>query len=184
MLKRNTYKPLPRGWTKYIDEVCKLPKPAYGLVESGSLWKLCIEELITTYGFETISGLPQLFIHHQASQQRKVSLLVAKVLDDILFAGTPKKHRRFFVAIPNSFRDGRYISGRPFVFNRVLLIPTSYHSTIISMPEFMETIEFFPLTRKGESSTKRSSRRRSSLVYKAWPEHSTSWYMASSLKHA
>ena len=81
----------PRGWTKYIDEVWKLLKPAYGLVESGRLWQLCIEEGMTAYGFETIPGLPQLFILRQASQRTTITLIAAKVVDDILLAGTSKE---------------------------------------------------------------------------------------------
>ena len=148
-LKRDIYiymRP-PRDWTTYIDEVWKLLKPAYGLVESGRLWQLCIEEWTNTYGFETIPGLPQLFVLRRASQQRAVSLIAAKVVDDILLAGTSKELERFFASISNRFKVGRYISGRPFVFNRVLISPTSDHSASLSMSEFMETIELLPLTR-------------------------------------
>ena len=81
MLEREIYMRPPRGWTKYIDEVWKLLNPAYGLVESGRLWQLCIEELMTVYGFETIPGLPQLFILRQASQRTTVTLIAAKVVD-------------------------------------------------------------------------------------------------------
>ena len=147
-LKRDIYMRPPRGWATYIDEMWKLLKPAYGLVESGRLWQLCIEEWMNTYGFETIAGLLQLFIFRQASQQRAVSLIAAKVVDDILLAGTSKELERFFASISNRFKVGRYISGRPFVFNGVLISPTSDLSASLSMSEFMETIEFLALTRR------------------------------------
>ena len=146
MLKRDIYMRPQRGWTKYIDEVWKLLKPAYGLVESGGLWQLCIEEWMTIYRLETTLGLPQLSILRQASQQRTVSLIAAKFVDEILLAGTSKELRRFFASIFNRVKVGRYISGRPFVSNRVLISPTSDHSASISMSELMETIEFPPPT--------------------------------------
>ena len=90
-LNRYIYMRPPQGWIKYIDEVWKLLKPAYGLVQSGRLWQLCIEEWMTTYGFKTIPGLPQLFTLRQASQKKKVSLIAAKVLDDVLLASTSKE---------------------------------------------------------------------------------------------
>ena len=101
---------------------------------------------MTSHGFETIPGLPQLFILRQDSQQGKVSFIAAKVVDDILLAGTSKELRRLFASISNRFKVGRYISGRPFVFNRVLISPTNDHSA--SMSEFMETIVFLLRTRK------------------------------------
>ena len=147
MLERDIYMRPPRGWTKYIDEVWKLLKPAYGLVETGRLWQLCMGEWMTAYGFETIPGLPQLFILRQTSQRTTVTLIAAKFVDDILLAGTSQELRRFSAAISNRFKVGRYISGRAFVFNRVLISPWSDHSAILTMSEFMERIEFLPLTR-------------------------------------
>ena len=95
MLKRDIKMRPPRGWTKYIDEVWKLLKPAYGLVESERLRQLCIEEWMTAYGFETGAGLTQIFFLRQASQQTTVTLFAAKVVNDILLAGTSKDLRRF-----------------------------------------------------------------------------------------
>ena len=136
----------PRGWTKYIDEVWKLLKPAYGLVELERLWQLCIEEWITRYGLQTVPGLPQLFILRQAPGRPAVSLIATKVVDDVLLANTFQELRRFSAAISKRFKVGRYISGKPFVFNRVLKSPSSDHSVILSIYEFMETIQYLPLT--------------------------------------
>lgn len=55
-LGRDVYMRPPKPWTSFIDEILKLLKPAYGLVKSGRLWQLCIEEWLLDLCFNTIPG--------------------------------------------------------------------------------------------------------------------------------
>ena len=43
-IKREIYMRPPRGWTASPGELWKLEKPAYGLVDSGRIWRLCVED--------------------------------------------------------------------------------------------------------------------------------------------
>ena len=72
-LTRDIYMRPPKGWTKYIDKVWKLIKPAYDLVESGRLWQLCIEEWISEYGFKQIAGFPNSSFYRLMSKSRRSS---------------------------------------------------------------------------------------------------------------
>jgi len=145
-LQRDIYMRPPKGWTEYIDEVWKIVKPAYGLVESGRLWQLCVEEWLQAYGFTTLPGLPQLFVlRHRKSN--KLVLLVAKVVDDFLLSGTPAELDRFSIAIKKRFHVGRYIDEPKFVFNRLSIHQSPNFSISISMKEFADKIEPIDLSR-------------------------------------
>ena len=145
-LGRDIYMRPPKGWSSFIDEVWKLVKPAYGLVESGRLWQICIERWFQEYGFDTIPGMPQLFVLRCRNSSR-ILLLIAKVVDDLLLAGAPEALSKFKNAISVRFKIGRYMSGSRFIFNRLHITRYSNGDVHLSMREFMDTIEGLPISR-------------------------------------
>ncbi len=88
----------PNGFASQPGELWKILKPAYGLVESGRLWKTTVEAwMIDTYGLEVVPGLSQLLVLR--SNKGPPVLLIAKVVDDFLLAGSPHEICRFRNAI-------------------------------------------------------------------------------------
>lgn len=151
-LKRDVYMRPPKSWTTHVDEIWKLIKPAYGLVESGRLWQLCVEEWMLDYGFTTIPGLPQFFI---LRREGRICLLVAKVVDDILIAGTDEASKLFYEDISNRFKVGTYVNGagKEFKFNGLTIYqdPNTYSITV-NMREYLSSIVEIPLTRLRKKS--------------------------------
>ena len=145
-LGRDIYMRPPKGWTAFIDEIWKLVKPAYGLVESGRLWQLCIEKWFAEYGLEIVPGMPQLFIF-RCNTSRRILLLVAKVVDDLLLAGTDNALSTFREAIMKRFKVGRYTSGSSLLFNRLHITRQENGDVHISMREFLDTIDKLELSR-------------------------------------
>ena len=147
-LGRDIYMRPPKGWTSFIDEVWKIVKPAYGLVESGRLWQLCIEQWLSDYGFDTIPGMPQLFLL-RCDSSRKILLLLAKVVDDLLMAGVRPALSNFHGAISQSFKIGRFVSvsNSTFIFNRLHITCNFTGDTHISMRQFMDKIDKLEISR-------------------------------------
>ena len=145
-LGRDIYMRPPRGWTSFIDEVGKLVKPPYGLVESGRLWQICIERWFQTYGLDTIPGMPQLFVL-RCEKTGHMLLLVAKVVDDLLLAGVQTALSDFRVAITKRFKVGRYTAGSSLIFNRLHIECRSNGDVFISIQEFFDTIDSLPISR-------------------------------------
>lgn len=60
----------------------KILKPAYGLVESGDLWKLLVESWMSTQVAFEMHGLQQLFA--KSDTHESIMIVLAKVVDDFL----------------------------------------------------------------------------------------------------
>lgn len=143
-VNRDIYMRPPPGWTKFIDEIWKIVKPAYGLFESGRLWQLCIEEWLNRYGFDTIPGLPQFFV---LRNNACIVLLLVKVVDDLLLTGLPHQLERFYSNICKRFKVGRFITGKKFIFYRLHIVQTDDKSVTVSMEEFFRTVQPIQLSK-------------------------------------
>jgi hypothetical protein len=141
----------PTGWTS-PNVVWKILRPAYGLVESGRLWQLAIERWLFDYGFETLPGLSQFFILRDNSG--RITILLAKVVDDLLLAGSVTTMNEFYKALCARFKVGRFICDRPFTFN-ALNITQDHSSSSITMDMLDYPAKCIPLplspTRRKES---------------------------------
>ena len=145
-LKRDIYMKPPRGWESFVGEIWKLIKPAYGLVESGRLWQLCVEDWLFSYGFECIPGLPQLFVLR--NEKKEIKLLVAKVVDDHLVAGNMEDIFSFHAAFAKRFEIGRFVHSTPLTFNRLLIDQEKDYSISVSMSEYFGSIQSIALSRQ------------------------------------
>jgi hypothetical protein len=128
-LTRDIFVRPPTGWTP-PNVVWKLLRPAYGLVESGRLWQLAIERWLSDYGFEAVPGLSQFFIIRDNSG--RITMLLAKVVDDLLLAGSVTTMTEFYKALCARFKVGRFICDRPFTFN-ALNVTQDLSSSSITM---------------------------------------------------
>ena len=119
--------------------------PAYGLVESGRLWQLAVEQwLFSTFRVESVPGLVQLFVLRD--DMNEIKLLMAKVVDDFLLAGHHDAISELHKTISLKFKIGRFVTGSEFVFNRLSILKQSDGSVRLSMQEYFNTIEPIPLS--------------------------------------
>jgi Reverse transcriptase (RNA-dependent DNA polymerase) len=93
----------------------RLTRPVYGIVESGRLWQLAIEEWLTKQGFSHVNGLSQLFVLRSSDGQ--ILLLLAKVVDNLLVGGRIPSMQTFHNHLCNRFKIGRFVCNEYFVFN-------------------------------------------------------------------
>jgi Reverse transcriptase (RNA-dependent DNA polymerase) len=113
-IQRDIYVRPPPGWSPR-NVLWRLTRPAYGIVESGRLWQLAIEEWLTKQGFSHVNGLSQFFVLRSSDGQ--ILLLLAKVVDDLLVAGSIPSIQDFHNHLCNRFKVGRFVCNESFVFN-------------------------------------------------------------------
>jgi hypothetical protein len=122
--------------------VWKILRPPFGLVESGRLWQLAIERWLFDYGFETLPGLSQFFILRYNSG--RITVLLARVVDDLLLAGSVTTKNEFYNALYSQLNVGRFICDIPFTFN-ALNITQDPSSSAITMDMLNYPAKCIPL---------------------------------------
>ncbi len=70
--------------------------------------------MIDTYALDIVPGLPQLFVYR--GEQGPPRLLIAKVVDDFLIAGSPTEISIFRKAISDRFEVGQFSQDTSLVF--------------------------------------------------------------------
>jgi Reverse transcriptase (RNA-dependent DNA polymerase) len=101
---------------------------AYGLVKSGRLWQLTVEEWLSDTGFTRVDSFEQLFALR--SSIGWIILLLAKVVDDLLLAGTVAAMQDFPENLCKRFKVGRFICDEQFVFNALHIVQDSDRHTV------------------------------------------------------
>lgn len=138
-LTRDIYMRPPRGWASTPRMVWKLLKPAYGLVESGRLWQLVVEEWMSNQGVTEVHGLQQLFV--KRNEDGRIVLVMAKVVDDFLISGDREAITAFHGQMSTRFTVGRFIQEPDLVFNRLHIHQNPSFDVHVSMQEYMQTIQ-------------------------------------------
>ena len=70
----------------------KLLSLPYGIAEAGRQWQLTSDEFLYSIGMEAVYALPQCFM---LKHKGHLVLIVCKIVDDFLFAGTPQTLKWF-----------------------------------------------------------------------------------------
>ncbi len=137
----------PTGFKFKPGELWKILKPAYGLVESGRHWQATIEPWMTDTNYlDIVAGLSQLFVYR--GEQGPARLLIAKVVDDYLLAGSPTEISNFWNAISDRFEVGRFSQDISLVFNHLHKKAACQWRHKRSMEEYMDTISPLTLSRE------------------------------------
>ena len=144
-LSRDIYVRPPKGWAAH-GVLWRLLKPAYGIIESGRLWQLKIESLMSGQGIVPIPGMTQLFM--KFGDGGNVSLSICKVVDNFLVVGSPREVNYFHTALAKRFEVGRFVVDRLLIFNRLHIWQGNDGTVHIDMKEYMEKIEFPALSRE------------------------------------
>lgn len=95
-IRRELYVRLHKHINCRQNNVWKLLRLSYGIVEAGQQWLCAIEEwLVTTYKAERITGVDQLFL--KKGEDGRIILLIAKVVDDFFLVVPPPLLMIFYV---------------------------------------------------------------------------------------
>ena len=126
-----------------VWELIALP---YGIVEAGRQWQLASDDFLKSIGMEPINFLPQGF---SLRRPEGIVLLVAKVVDDFIIAGTEKALKWFSKKINARFHVGtETYAPEPIRFNGALLRQDRKGSIKVSMEEFANSISALSMTRE------------------------------------
>lgn len=99
----------------------KLKNYAYGLVESGRIWKLVVQYWIVSRNLSDVPSMPQLFI--ERDEQSNVALEIEKVVDDFLI-GLRKNFEDFHATMASRNKIGRFLLiDQELIFNGVRIRP-------------------------------------------------------------
>lgn len=115
-------------------------------MESGRIWQLTIEDFLYTLRLSTIPGLQQVFVKYD--DNGNIILIVTKVVNDMLMAGSRMEIMRFHDKMTKKFKVGSFLIDKPIVFNRLHIKQGSDFSITASMQEFLEQINPIHLCRE------------------------------------
>ncbi len=101
--------------------------------------------MIDTYGLYIVPRLPQTFVYR--CEQGPPRLLIAKVVDDFLVAGSCTEISNFRKAISDRFEVGRFSQDTSLVFNRLNIKQHANGDIEISVEEYMDTMSPLKLYR-------------------------------------
>ena len=147
-IKRKIYVRPPRELLLY-QTVWQLLCLPYGIVEAGRQWQLVSDDFLKSIGMQAIYALPQCFI---VKNNGEWQLIVGKIVDDFLLAGTPRMLSWFSKKIRGRFQVGAEAFAPDQIrFDGLLLKQARDGSIRASMEEFansIKPIELSPARRK------------------------------------
>lgn len=145
-IKRTIYVRPPREWRGARGMLWMLLKLPYGIVEAGRQWQKVVEEwMLTTGRLLRIRGISQLFLKRNASG--KIILLVAKVTDDFLIAGSLEQMKQFTDELQQRFVVGKVVINEPFIFNGCHISQNPFGDIAMPMVKYLERIKLIGLSR-------------------------------------
>lgn len=156
----------PRECGGMRGKLWKLLKLPYGIPEAGRQWAKAIESwMIDTAGFQRVFGVPQLFSRRDSAGD--IILLVAKVTDDILMAGTKEAMQQFSEEISSRFTVSKTIIDAPVKFNGCDIAPHADGSIELSMGTYMRGVEYISLTHDRRRQTHERATEDETACYRA-----------------
>lgn len=135
-LNRDVYMLPPCSWNEPRYTVFRLKKPAYGLVESGRLWQLAIQKWLQETGFSKLLGFLQIFVLYDSCGLPK--MILAKVVDDILVAGSLLDMHAFFEKMTSKFKLSRFLCDVPFEFHSLFVQQDANGEITLSISAYLK----------------------------------------------
>ena len=142
-LDRNIFMRPPKGWCRK-GVVWKLIRPAYGLVDSGKIWQLTIENCLLKNGYEQVAGIPQFFISRDGNNFP--TMFMVKVVDDFLIASTKSHLIQFHECLAGKFNIGKFDTGNTLRFNGTFITQSSERIQL-DMSEYFSTVNSIEVQR-------------------------------------
>lgn len=146
-IKRDIYVRPPREWDKtQRGRLWKLTKLPYGVSEAGRQWATVIEEwLLNDMDMERVTGISQLFLRRR--QDGSIAMIMAKVTDDLLFAGTIYDMKDFSRRIGQRFKVSKTIIDQPINFNGCRIVQDTEGNITMDMSSYTSSIRDIDVTR-------------------------------------
>lgn len=136
----------PRGWNGPRGVLWRLLRLPYGIVEAGRQWLCCIEHwMIRVYRLVRVKSIDQLFI--ERGTDGKVVLIVAKVTDDFIMAGTDESLERFTKALGERFTLKNVNKSFDHLFLGMSIKQGSTGSITVSMQGYLDRIKPLQLSK-------------------------------------
>lgn len=138
-INRILYVRPPRELGLGSNVLWKLKKLPYGIAEAGRQWAKTIEDwMIREAGLERINGVSQLFL--KRNNNGDISLLIAKITDDLLMAGRPSEMESFVEMLSKTFKTSKVIIGDEILFNGSRIIQDREGNVTMDMYDYIEQI--------------------------------------------
>ena len=139
-ISRELYIRPPREWDTKRGVVWKLIKLPYGIGEAGRQWAKAIEGwLVNDAQCLRVHGVSQLYI--KRGQEGSIMLMIAKLTDDLLMAGTKVAMRQFADLISKRFTISKVILQGEIKFNGCSILRDESGDIRMSMNEYVAGIE-------------------------------------------
>lgn len=139
-ITRDIYVRPPRECGSPRGVLWKLTKLPYGITEAGRQWAKVVEGWMTQEaGFGRVFGVPQLFVRRDAGG--RVILLLAKVTDDMLIAGSTAEVKAFITQISGRFPISKAIVNDEIKFNGCDISQDGEDNIKISMEEYLREVK-------------------------------------------
>lgn len=117
----------------------KLTKLPYGITEAGRQWARVFEQWLTEkVDFKRVIGVPQMFVKRYDNGH--ISLILAKVTDDLLIAGERENIEEFNKSIAQRFPISKVILEGQIQFNGATIRQDENGSITMSMDRYMHEI--------------------------------------------
>lgn len=146
-IKRDIYVRPPREWApKSRGSIWKLLKLPYGVSEAGRQWANVIEEWLTDeMVFEQVRGISQLFL--KRAEDGSISMLLAKVTDDLLISGKTDVLKNFLQQLTKKFKVSKSILDSQIDFNGCRITQDEEGNITMDMKKYVDSIQSLDITR-------------------------------------
>lgn len=145
-ITRTIYVRPPRelGIRGVLWNLLKLP---YGISEAGRQWAKTFEKwILEEAGFMLIAGISQLFIRRDKDE--RITLLLEKITDDLLMAGSVQRMEQLSEALARRFRTRKVVLDSEVSFNGCMIRQDSEGSITLDMTRYMDQIQPIPLDKE------------------------------------
>lgn len=130
----------PREYQTKRGVVWKLIKLSYGISEAGRQWAKTIESwLLHDQKMVRVNGISQLYL--KRDQSTNITLLLAKLTDDLLIAGSEQDMHNFATSIQKRFKIGKVVINANILFNGCEISQNEFGNVELSMTKYLESIK-------------------------------------------
>lgn len=151
---------------KQKGKIWKLSRLPYGIVEEGRQWLCAIENwMVESFDINRVFGDEQLFVRR--GQDVKIQLIIAKVVDDFLLAGTESQIQLFFGCIQKEFKLGASKIGRDLKFLGCAIKSLEDGSMEMSTIPHLERIRHLQISRERKSAPNQLANERERSEYRS-----------------
>ena len=123
-IQRELYVRPPRELSGPRGSLWQLHSLPYGIAEANRKWSQIIDHwLINKLGFLRVPGLAQLYVRY--NPERSANMVIAKVTDDLLIAGSCLNKKILFTSIKQRFNINKEIMDSEILFNGAFITQDS-----------------------------------------------------------